>query len=182
MSESAEDALADEPASSQGGPGPPGLFHYLLKARYLAAVVVALAILHSLMFLFLGAHSAFVTYWHVLSRTISAGERPGLELLHSLDFLLVSLVLLIFALGVANLFLRPTGTSEQRSSPLPSWLHVESFGDLKYLLWETILTTLLIAALPMLATDLFTQLDWSSLFIPATILLLALSLFFMRRV
>ena len=49
------------------------------------------------------------------------------------------------------------------------------------LLWETILTTLLIVALSDLIRGLFTKLEWSTLTIPAAILLLALSLFFIKK-
>jgi uncharacterized membrane protein YqhA len=181
MSAGAQDAPPGEPAWNGDPPDHPGFFEHLLKIRYIAAVVVLLAILHSLMFLVIGAHSALVTYWHIVrGDSREANSRPGLELLHSLDLFLISLVLLILALGVAKLFLRAPA-SARRSSQLPAWLNIESFSDLKYLLWESILTTLLIAALPILNSGVFETPDWTSLVLPATILLLALSLFFMRK-
>jgi uncharacterized membrane protein YqhA len=171
-----------------GGPTAPehmqlqraGFFEQLLKIRYIAAVVVILSLLHSLTFLYMGARIAVATYWHVLSgATGEAADRPGVELLHSLDFFLVSLVLMILALGIAKLFLLPSTT--HRSSRLPSWLSLETFSDLKFLLWETILTTLLIAGLPMLSAGLFEKLDWTALLVPAAILLLAFSLYLMKK-
>jgi hypothetical protein len=45
----------------------------------------------------------------------------------------------------------------------------------------TILTTLLIAGLSQLIEGLFTRLDWAVLLTPLAILILALSLFFMKR-
>src|SRR3954453_8801208 len=129
MSDGAQDRTADAPGRD-AAPGDPieRLFKHLLKFRYLAAIVVVLSMVHALTFLFLGVHSAVVTYWHVLVGG-GAAQRPGLELLHSLDFFLVSLVLIILALGVAKLFLLPDSEVGQRH--LPSWLKIESFSDLK---------------------------------------------------
>jgi uncharacterized membrane protein YqhA len=154
-----------------------GLFEALIKVRYVAVVVVILALLHSLAFLVIGARSALTTYWHVL---VGTGQRPGLELLHSLDLFLVSLLLMILGLGVAKLFLLPAEAAH-RPSHLPSWLDVESFSDLKFLLWETILTTLVVVALTVFTANIGEKLEWTALVMPAAILLLALSLYFMKK-
>jgi uncharacterized membrane protein YqhA len=158
----------------------PGIIEQLLKIRYLAIVVVVLAILHALAFLFLGAKSAFAAYGIILGvDSHGPNARPGLELLHSLDFLLVSLVLIILGLGVAKLFLLPP--TAEHSPSLPSWLHIDTFSDLKALLWETILTALLMVALSELTSTLAGELTWSALVIPGAIFLLALGLYFMKR-
>jgi uncharacterized membrane protein YqhA len=127
----------------------------------------------------MGAEIAIRAYWHVLDDTASGWSRPGVELLHSLDFLFVSLVLLVLGLGIGKLFL--LNLSEQETRTLPVWLRIESITQLKVLLWETILTTLLIVALSDLIRGLFTKLEWSALTIPAAILMLSLSLFFMKK-
>jgi uncharacterized membrane protein YqhA len=173
---SAADDRAQPPSGHRGA------FEHLLKARYLAVVVVVLALLHALTFLFMGTQMAVRAYHEVLTRreAMAAAERPGLELLHSLDFLLLALVLIILAFGVAKLFLRRPDASDQ-DSPLPSWLRIETFSDLKYLLWETILTALLIIALSTLTSGMFQELAWTSMVIPAAIFLLALSLYFMKK-
>jgi uncharacterized membrane protein YqhA len=172
--EGTEHAPPGRPAGSHGG-----FLVHLLKIRYLAAVVVVLAIVHSVMFLFLGARRSVVSYLHILRAPDVDAGNPGLELLHSLDFFLVSLVLMILALGVAKLFLLPPTLNF--SARLPAWLHVETFSDLKFLLWETILTTLLIAALPVLVAGMHGKLDWTALVIPAAVLVLALSLYCMKK-
>jgi uncharacterized membrane protein YqhA len=157
------------------------MFELLLKFRYLAVVVVILALLDAIAYLVLGTRIAFHAYAHLLDATsvTPIQDRPGLELLHSVDFLFVSLVLVVLALGIAKLFvLAPDSKSH---SDLPTWLHIESIGDLKVLLWETILTTLLIAGLSELIEGLFTRLDWAILMIPLAILILAVSLFFMKK-
>lgn len=154
------------------------MFEQLLKVRFLAVVVVVLAILHAVAFLYMGTHLAVQSYWHILTdQGGSGGERPGLELLHSLDSLLVALVMMILAVGVAKLFLLPQ--HEERPS-LPKWLDINTFSDLKYLLWETILLALMVVGLSTMFTGT-RQLTWSALVIPAAILMLALSLFVMKR-
>ena len=153
------------------------MFEHLLKVRYVAIVIVILAVLHGMAFLVLGAKLAIKAYVHILAGDGEQGH-PGIELLHSLDFLFVSLVLLVLALGIAKLFLLPPATDE---SALPVWLRIQSISELKVLLWETVLTTLLIASLPVLVTGLFGQVSWSVMVIPAAVLVLALSLFFMKK-
>jgi uncharacterized membrane protein YqhA len=153
------------------------MFERLLKIRYVAVVIVILAVLHAIAFLALGVKLAFVSYAHVL-RGASDEARPGLELMHSLDFLFVSMVLLVLGLGIAKLFLLSPNVEE---SGLPVWLRISSISELKVLLWETVLTTLLIAGLPGLVSGLFGDLNWSVLVIPSAILVLALSLYFMKK-
>src|SRR5262245_17646642 len=121
------------------------MFEHLLKLRYAAVVIVVLAALHAIGFLAMGAEIAGEAYWDLLHHTVKSGEasRQGLELLHSLDFLFVALVFIILSLGIAKLFLIPPARAD--AVDLPSWLKIDSITELKVLLWETILTTLLIA-------------------------------------
>jgi uncharacterized membrane protein YqhA len=153
------------------------LFERLLKIRYVAVIIAILAGLHALAFLVMGTESAVKGYKQLFYQRGDA--RPGLELLHSLDFLFVSLVLLILALGVAKLFLLDPKSKE--AAELPSWLRIESISELKVLLWETILTTLLIGGLSPLIEAMFSNPDWTVLLTPGAILVLALSLFFMKK-
>jgi len=153
------------------------MFQHLLRLRYIAIAMVILSVLHAIAFLVIGTKLAVTAYTHVIHEA-SDQMRPGLELLHSLDFLFVSLVLMVLALGIAKLFLLSPDVDE---SALPVWLRLHSISELKVLLWETVLTTLLIAALPSLVAGLFGQLDWSVLIVPGGILVLAVSLFFMKR-
>lgn len=156
------------------------MFEHLLKVRYLVVVIVLLAVLHSVAFLLMGAQTAFAAYKHVLGASASGDTaRPGVEILHSLDLLLLSMVLVVLALGFAKLFL--LAPSAKVSAELPAWLHVESISELKALLWEAILTTLLIVALSKLSESLFTTTNWTVLLTPAAILLLSLSLYFMKK-
>jgi uncharacterized membrane protein YqhA len=157
------------------------MFEFLLKFRYLAVVMVIIALLDAMAYLVMGARIAFQAYAHLLDApsVTPTRSRPGLELLHSLDFVFVSLVLIVLGLGIAKLFLLAPDSKAHRD--LPGWLRIDSIGELKVLLWETILTTLLVAGLSELIEGLFTTVDWATLMIPLAILILALSLFFMKK-
>jgi uncharacterized membrane protein YqhA len=156
------------------------MFEQLLKIRYLAIAMVLLALMHAVAYLALGVRIAVHAYAHLFAESGGTGEvRPGLELLHSLDFLFVSLVMVVLGLGIAKLFL--LAPDSPRHSGLPAWLRIEGIAELKVLLWETILTTLLIAALSELVAGVFGKLDWTVLLTPVAILILALSLYFMKK-
>jgi uncharacterized membrane protein YqhA len=156
------------------------MFEHLLKIRYVTVVIVILAVLHALAFLLMGAQSSIEAYKRVLGKTDAHDyAQPGIELLHSLDYLFVSMVLVILALGVAKLFLMDP--AKERAG-MPAWLGIQSIAELKVLLWETILTTLLILGLSDLSAGIFEKPAWTVLVTPVAILILSLSLFFMKKV
>jgi uncharacterized membrane protein YqhA len=154
------------------------MFHQLLKVRYVAVLITLLMVLHSFAAFVIGAQLALRGYREVLSGNLNG--RPGLELLHSLDFLFISIVLIIVALGIAKLFLRDPSTESDAS--LPRWLRIDSISELKVLLWETILVTMLIIALSDLSTGVYEHRSWTVLITPGAIFLLAVSLYFMKKV
>ncbi len=158
-------------------PGKP-LFEHLLKIRYLAFVIVILAALHAVAFLALGTKVALHAYAAILGQGETVPSRPGLELLHSLDLLFVSLVLMILSLGIAKLFLLDPTT---QTAHLPKWIQIESVTELKVLLWETILTTLVIVAMSDLVANLGRTFEWPVLIVPIAILILSLGLYFMKK-
>ena len=154
------------------------MFERFLKVRYVAVVIVILALCHALAFLAMGAHVAVRAYLHLFDESPAVGSGPGLELLHSLDFMFISMVLLVLSIGIAKLFLVSPTFDDTK---LPTWLRVHSITELKVLLWETVLTTLLIVGLSDLTTALYAKLQWTALVMPMAILILSLSLFFMKR-
>ncbi len=156
------------------------MFSHLLKVRYIAAVIVALAVLDAVAFLVLGTKSALHGYQQVLGIHGGGAGRPGLELLHSLDFLFVSLVFLVLGLSIAKLFL--LGPTDVDDAALPSWLRLHSISELKVLLWETSLVTMLVVSLSEMTANLDSpNRTWAVLLTPAAILLLAISLYFIKR-
>src|SRR5438309_1250644 len=71
-------------------------------------------------------------------------------LLKGVDRLLMAIVFFVLSLGIIALF-----NSSDRPLPaaLPEWLRVRSFVELKVILWEAILTTLVVASLATLSEN-----------------------------
>ena len=67
--------------------------------------------------------------------------RPGLEIMQIVDGLLMVLLLMIMNIGFLKLFLPDSKLAKTIDLP---WLKINSFSQLKMLLIETILTTLVI--------------------------------------
>src|SRR3954447_21986569 len=122
------------------------MFRRLLHLRYLAVVVAVLFAIHATGFLVLGILRTIHAYSLLVQSVYSpVAERPGILLAESVDVLLFALVLIVLAIGTASLFLTSTGHSGE-DSHLPPFMRVRSLGELKLLLWEAILATLVVAA------------------------------------
>jgi len=62
----------------------------------------------------------------------------------------------------------------------PKWLKVKNFTELKLILWDTVLTTLVV----LIVGDVFRakgQYDWQLAIVPAIVLLIALSKFLIKK-
>ncbi len=104
----------------------------------------------------------------------------GVSLLQAIDLFLISIVLYVFALGLLMLFARP---DEQFPIKLPEWLRIKSFIQLKMILWEAILTTLVVSYLANLVELKIDdkEIGFETLYIPGGIFLIAISLFFLKK-
>lgn len=104
----------------------------------------------------------------------------AIGLLHAIDAFLIAIVFFVLALGILILFHDPEAALPIK---LPRWLHVHNFMELKGILWEAILTTLVVSYLTRLAERTIEGKDitFYSLVIPGGIFLIALSLFFLKR-
>ena len=152
---------------------------FILKARYLATVVVLVLLVHSVGLLGLGVYRAYEAYEIMTSGHEWAGsDRPGVRIAESVDALLFGLVLIVLACGTASLFLRPEGRGVDPR--VPEWMRVENISELKALLWEAILVVLVVGALTTLISHM-DQLRWEMLILPIAILLLSVGLYAARR-
>jgi len=146
----------------------------LFQIRYLALCVSFLLVLSGIVAIVLGA-----TKWieAVLVFTgIHKGERPGILILLSVDTLLFALVILVLGGGIFKLFVGDEHTFKDTMV----FAKLESFKNLKILLWETILLTLTIwcALNYLLVPD---KLEYNQLILPVTIVLLALALKLIKK-
>jgi uncharacterized membrane protein YqhA len=152
------------------------MFEKLLNIRYLFGIAVVFMLINSMFFLVSGAVHCIHGYAVYVENGLLPNQesRPGLHLVEGLDSFMVSLVFLVFGLGIARLFV----FNNVKSEDLPTWLQFHDLKGLKVLLWETILVTLVIFCLSRIVTDDFQS--WTSLILPGIILMLSAALFFMR--
>ena len=151
----------------------------LLRIRYLATVVALVFALHAAGFLALGVLRAVQAYRLFFAPDgLGPEARPGVHIAESVDALLFSLVLLVLSLGTASLFLTTTDTEDRQK--LPEGMRVRSLTELKLLLWEAILATLVVAAASGIISAL-PHLEWKLLVLPAAILILSVSYFLLKR-
>ena len=148
----------------------------VLSLRYVYAIAVVFTLINSAAFLLVGARYS-LDGWSNLYRRFLGENVPNarLPLLESLDWFLVALVFLIFSLGIAKIFIGYGGRDED----LPEWLQIHTFKELKVLLWETILVTLVVWSISTIARRLDT-LAWDVLVLPIVVFVLAVGLHLMR--
>jgi uncharacterized membrane protein YqhA len=92
-----------------------------------------------------------------------------------LDRFLIAVLFYIFGVGMIKLFMPELF----RETDLPKWLDIRDIKELKVLLWETVLVTLMVVSVTELVSTKG-ELTWNSLIMPSVIAILSLSLFLMR--
>jgi uncharacterized membrane protein YqhA len=152
------------------------MFSKILQVRYVFLIAVIFTFLNSLFFLIGGVIESIHGYRLFFEHGLDGEYRPGAYLLKGLDLFLVGLVFLIFALGIMRIFTHYNSTDEN----LPAWLRISDFKELKILLWETVIVTLVIFTLTEIVTSK-QSLKLDALILPGVILMLTLSLFLMKR-
>jgi uncharacterized membrane protein YqhA len=106
--------------------------------------------------------------------------RMAIGLLHAVDMFLVAIVFFVLSIGMLVLFVDPASGYPLK---LPKWLHVENFVELKIILWEAILTVLVVDYIAGLAEKKINNEELSvySLILPGAVLLISLSLFLVKK-
>ena len=131
--------------------------------------IVSIIFLNSLFFVGLAIDKAVHAYILVFNARME--ERPGAHIAESLDGFMLALFFIIFAVGIAKLFLPATNFFNKYNLP---WLKVNNFSELKYIMWEVLLTTVFVFFIIKLITS-ENDLQWNLLIYPASILLLAIA-------
>src|SRR5262245_61350601 len=104
---------------------------WLLKLRWLAVVIAIFGALHSIAFVVLGAMRAFEGYRLLFHGPPWTGEEsPGIYIARSIDTFLLSLVFLVFSVGVLELF--AAHNSPEDLERVPPWMRVKSLAELKF--------------------------------------------------
>ena len=154
------------------------MLHHFLKLRFLVFIIVIFTFFNSLVLMFLAAKRSLHAYGIVFFGHES--EKPaGVEILESIDLFLIGLVFLIFSLGLIKIFLGRLAGDEDDSS-LPRWLRIRNFMELKLLLWQTILVSLVIFFVDQIV-EADGLLKWDILILPVAILILSLSMAIIQK-
>ena len=146
----------------------------MLRAyKIIISVILLLSFLNVLAMLTLNIMRAV----HAYAGLFKTGElRPGLEIMELVDGLLMVLLLLIMTIGFLKLFLPDSKMAKAIDLP---WLRINSFSQLKMLLIETILTTLVVLfATHVVKSD--GNLEWQDILIPVSVFLFALTISFVK--
>lgn len=114
------------------------------------------------------AYYAFLTHADV--------ERPLLPALEAVDLFFMALAFIILAIGLAQLFM---GEIDMVKNLSISWLRVESFVELKLLLWDTLVVTILVLFVTRLITT--QTFGWDTLVLPSAILMLSIGSFLLKQ-
>ena len=135
--------------------------------KWALLLIIFATFLNGIAFICFGMKKIYEAY-HGIFATGKVGV-AGIELVHSLDNFLIALVFLIFSFGFAQLFLPENDWFDKINIPA---LKVNSFKELKIILWITILLTLVIAFASQIVSQEI-KADWESLSLPICIVLLA---------
>jgi|GEM_PF-1212141 len=148
--------------------------------RIIISVLALLMLLSGIALTVLGGYEFALVFTLLTNGMPHAGRMMAIDLLHAVDLFLVAIVFFVLSLGILVLFNNPDSPLPVR---LPEWLRIKNFMQLKIILWEAILTTLVVAYLAMLAEKEIQgeEITVQTLVVPGGIFLIALSLFFLKK-
>jgi uncharacterized membrane protein YqhA len=153
----------------------------LFRIRYMVVLAVVAALLGALLLILLGG-------WHTIEgfllfvglRAPKVAGNSSLEtvvkVIEALDSFLLAFVLLVFAYSTYFLFVHEEVDEErQKRIRMPTWLQVEDLDDMKQVLLRVIMVLLSVYLLQLVFVE-GTDLAWTTLILPASIVAIAVSL------
>ncbi|MDE4908038.1 YqhA family protein [Methanogenium marinum] len=166
------------------------VWKYFTKTRYLVIIAAISSFFGSALMFFIGVEktiSAFVYFFYgrslsggdILPEYLTPGDLATVSLAQSIDVFLFALVMMIFAYGILYLFLVEDEEKERLS--FPGWLRIKNIFQLKMILGEVIVFILFVHFLETATKTGYANLTLESLILPASILLLSVSLMVLRQ-
>ncbi|MCG2462321.1 YqhA family protein [Flavobacteriaceae bacterium F89] len=138
-----------------------------LLLRIIILIICVFTFLNALVFVGISVYHSVHAYTLIFQGRME--DRPGIYLAEALDAFLLAVVFIIFAIGIGKLFIPDIKILDKIQI---TWLEPKNFSELKVVLWEAILTTLVV----LFATIVVQHMDnltWDLLVIPAAVLLIA---------
>jgi uncharacterized membrane protein YqhA len=148
----------------------------VLILRIIILIIGTVLLISAIAFVAFGVYAESQQIVNIFSNDIEIRRKALLSLLEVVDVFLIALVLIILAIGLAQLFM---GEHIAKHSEKYEWLHFHNFTELKLLLWKMILTTMLVSFFVTLYEHR-ENLDWTILIFPASILLVSISLYLVK--
>ncbi len=149
--------------------------------KFIIGIPIITTLIIAIIFLGLGVYETVLGITGILKGQIHSENTPGLLLFQALDLFLIGFLFLIFSLGFFQLFYpKPSRLMSAIDDIAPEWLKVENFTQLKLILWDTVLTTLVV----LFIGDAFLaagQYDWNLTIIPIAILLISFGKFLIKK-
>ena len=147
--------------------------------KYIAILVNVFIVINTLGLIILGIYRTYHACRELLhlDQLGKIGYNPGLEFLEALDVFLAVLVFMVLIIGINSLFIRHD--DKDYLEMIPEWMRVKSFTELKILLIEAILVTAFVFFISAFVKNI-NDLSWEFMTVPGSILLIALSLKFIR--
>jgi uncharacterized membrane protein YqhA len=142
--------------------------------RFAIGLISLILILDALVLVVRGTLLTAEAYHNALTRPDM--ERPLLPALEAVDLFFMGLAFFIVSIGLAQLFVGDLPFLRHVSF---AWLRIESFGQLKMLLWDTFLVTMLVLFVTRLASA--HTIGWEMLIMPAAILMLSIGSFLLKQ-
>lgn len=149
--------------------------------KFIIGIPVVTSFIIGIIFLGLGVYETGLGIEGIIKGQVNTDAAPGLKLVKSLDVFLIGFLFLIFSIGFSQLFIpKPSKIMNLMDSITPAWLRVENFTQLKIILWDTVLTTLVV----MFVADIVSakgEYVWELMVIPIAILLISLSRYLIKK-
>lgn len=148
----------------------------LFRFRFFFKLISLFCFINSLFFIGVGIYKSAEGFIY-LYKSITGSEwlSPGVHMAESLDSFMLSILFVIVAYGIYKIFV----LDDRTDVAFPGWLNVRTFTDLKQLLWQTVLVTLIVFSVGLVVES--NKLTWDLLISPIIILMLALSYFLMNK-
>ena len=149
----------------------------IFSIRILFIVIITFTFLNSVVFIILGVLRSIKGYFNIVEG-ISHKEfhNPGLILGESLDSFLIAIVFLIFAFGIYKLFV----FKETDKFEIPKWANVKNLSELKFLMWESIIITLVVMSIVNIMESVH-HLNWTNVILPTIVLILSIGYFVIKK-
>jgi uncharacterized membrane protein YqhA len=147
------------------------MLHFLLPLRFVMLVAALGTAVGALIMFWLGAAKT----WTALTILITRDDTRSAigSVMGATDSFLFGVVLVVFAYAITFGFVIELAPGERER--LPDWMRVDGVADLKRILVEVILVYLIVDFATDVA-DTESHLDWHTLVMPASVLLIAAAL------